>query len=225
MWAKPVVSPAITRTPGTAVTTAGDLLDATVVERRRRRALVLGVDLGELATGPHGGRQHPFQHVVVDHPGHATGGPIGEPGPAGQRRAPLSCPAVAVSTGLRGEAELVVGDADTARSLRSGTVDVLATPRLLALCEEASCRAIASALDAGTTSVGMRVGLDHVQPSGIGERVVAEAVLAKVEGRRLTFTVSASDGRGLVAVGKVQRVIVDVERFMGKCGAAPDPVG
>ena len=45
---------------------------------------------------------------------------------------------------MRGEAELVVGEADTARALGSGTVDVLGTPRLIALCEEASCRAIAA---------------------------------------------------------------------------------
>ncbi len=112
---------------------------------------------------------------------------------------------------------MVVGEADTARALRSGTVDVLATPRLIALCEEASCRAIAPVLAEGTTTVGMKVRVDHLQPSPIGARIVAEAVLAKVEGRRLTFTVSASDSRGLVAVGKVQRVIVDVERFMAKC--------
>ncbi len=123
-----------------------------------------------------------------------------------------------MATGLRGEADMVVGDADTARALRSGTVDVLGTPRLIALCEEASCRAIAPVLTEGTTTVGMKVGLDHLQPSAVGERVVAEAVLSKVEGRRLTFSVSASDSRGLVAAGKVLRVVVDVERFMNKCG-------
>jgi fluoroacetyl-CoA thioesterase len=115
---------------------------------------------------------------------------------------------------------MVVGDLDTARALGSGTVDVLGTPRLVALCEEASCRAIGPSLAAGSTSVGMKVRLDHLQPSPVGERIVAEAVLSKVEGRRLTFTVSASDGRGLVAVGVVLRVVVDVERFMGKCAPA-----
>ena len=63
----------------------------------------------------------------------------------------------------------------------------------------------------------MKVRIDHLQPSPVGAEVIAEAMLDKVEGRRLTFTVSASDGRGLVAVGKVIRVVVDVERFMGKC--------
>ena len=158
---------------------------------------------------------------MVDHPAHVTGGLFrgsGRHTPWRRKMAALPCHAVTVATGLRAEAEMVVGEADTARALRSGTVDVLGTPRLIALCEEASCRAIASALADGTTTVGMKVGLDHLQPSGIGERVVAEAVLSKVEGRRLTFTVSASDGRGLVAVGKVLRVVVDVERFMSKCG-------
>ena len=115
---------------------------------------------------------------------------------------------------------MVVSDGDTARAMRSGTVDVLGTPRLIALCEEASVRAIAPALSDGSTTVGMKVALDHLQPSAVGERVVAEAVLAKVEGRRLTFTVSASDGRGLVAVGKVLRVVVDVDRFMSKCSGS-----
>ena len=113
---------------------------------------------------------------------------------------------------------MTVRDADTARALGSGTVEVLGTPRVIALCEEACCRAIAPALVDGSTTVGMKVRLDHLQPSPVGATVIAEAMLSKVEGRRLTFTVSASDGRGLVAVGKVVRVVVDVERFMGKCG-------
>ena len=115
---------------------------------------------------------------------------------------------------------MTVGDADTARALGSGTVEVLGTPRVIALCEEACCRAIAPALADGSTTVGMKVRLDHLQPSPVGANVIAEAMLSKVEGRRLTFTVSASDDRGLVAVGKVVRVVVDVERFMGKCGSS-----
>jgi predicted thioesterase len=52
----------------------------------------------------------------------------------------------------------------------------------------------------------------------VGAEVVAEAVLTKVDGRRLTFTVSASDEHGLVAVGKMIRVVVDVDRFLSRCG-------
>lgn len=122
-----------------------------------------------------------------------------------------------MATGLRGEVQIIVSEEDTARALRSGTVDVLATPRLIALCEEACCRAVATELVDGATTVGMKVRLDHLQPSAVGDHVTAEAVLSKVEGRRLTFTVSATDDRGLVAVGKVQRVVVEVDRFLAKC--------
>lgn len=126
------------------------------------------------------------------------------------------CTSVELATGLRGEARLVVEHADTAEALGSGSVAVLGTPRLIALCEAASVAALADQLPSGTTTVGMRVQLEHLQPSAIGAHVEAEAVLDKVEGKRLFFTVSASDERGLIACGKVTRVQVDVERFLDK---------
>ena len=126
------------------------------------------------------------------------------------------CSVVEVEPGLRGEARLVVNAADTAEALGSGNVAVLGTPRLIALCEAASMAAIAAHLPAGMTTVGMRVQMEHLQPSAIGAQVTAEAVLDKVEGRRLCFTVSASDERGLIACGKVTRVQVDLDRFLDK---------
>ena len=108
----------------------------------------------------------------------------------------------------------VVTDADTAISLRSGTVAVLGSPKVVALCEEASVLALDGLLPAGHTSVGMRVQLDHLQPTAVGIEVVVESVLEKVEGRRLTFHVNVNDPRGLVATGRVTRVIVETERFL-----------
>ncbi len=112
---------------------------------------------------------------------------------------------------------LEVGPNDTAISLRSGDVPVLGTPRLVALCEEAALQAIAGLIPEGQTTVGMRVQLDHLAPTAVGHNIAAEATLEKVEGRRLTFTVSANDDRGLVAAGKVTRVIVVVDAFLQKC--------
>ena len=120
------------------------------------------------------------------------------------------------TVGLKGTASMVVGEADTALALGSGTVLVLATPRVIALCEQATCAALSGHLDNGCTTVGMRVQLDHLQPTAVGQSVVAEATLDKVEGRRLTFLVTVNDGRGLVAAGKVTRVVVERERFLDK---------
>ena len=121
-----------------------------------------------------------------------------------------------IGPGLHGSAKLVVGDADTAVAMRSGEVLVLATPRLIALVEEAALAAVADHVPAGHTTVGMRVQVDHLHPTSIGTSVAAEATLDKVEGRRLTFTVTVNDTCGLVAAGKVTRVVVETERFLDK---------
>lgn len=111
---------------------------------------------------------------------------------------------------------LTVTDRDTAVALRSGDVPVLATPRILALCEEVCCLAVESTLERGTTTVGMRAQLDHVAPVKVGSTVRAEATLEKVEGRRLVFTVSVADKAGLVAAGKITRVVVSRDDFLEK---------
>lgn len=118
--------------------------------------------------------------------------------------------------GISGEVELTVADDDTAIAMRSGTVPVLATPRVVALCEEAALLAVDGRLGGTETTVGMRVQLDHLAPTALGSRVRAEATLERVEGRRLVFTVSVTDARGLVAAGKVTRVVVNTERFLEK---------
>ena len=121
-----------------------------------------------------------------------------------------------LEAGLRAEVTLTVTDADTAIALRSGDVPVLGTPRLIALCEEATCAALHGHLEDGRTTVGLRVQLDHNQASLVGVEVRAEATLERVEGNRLTFTVAAHDARGLIAAGRVTRVVVNRQRFLDK---------
>lgn len=121
---------------------------------------------------------------------------------------------MAPRTGLSARIELEVTEADTAEAFGSGSVPVLATPRLIALCEEASCLAVDAHLPANGTSVAKRLQFDHLVPVGIGATVWAEATLDRIEGRRLVFTVSVSEGGGLVAAGKLVRVIVDRDAFL-----------
>ena len=123
-----------------------------------------------------------------------------------------------VEVGQSASVALRVTDADTAIALRSGEVAVLATPRLIALCEEAAMKAVDGELGAGETTVSMKVQIDHLAPSGVGHEVTADATVDKVVGRRVAFTVSVSDDRGLVAAGRVTRVVVDAARFVEKLG-------
>lgn len=110
--------------------------------------------------------------------------------------------------------ELRVGAEDTATALHSGDVDVLATPRIVSLCEEATREAVADQVEAGQTTVGSRIELSHVTPVAVGSTVRATATLERQEGKRLVFSVSVSDRCGLVAAGKITRVLVDREGFL-----------
>jgi fluoroacetyl-CoA thioesterase len=116
--------------------------------------------------------------------------------------------------GASAQLELTVTDADTAQTIGSGDVPVLATPRVLALAEAATVRALARRLESGTTTVGTRVELSHKAPTPIGRTVLAAATLAKVDGRRLTFDVVVREGEAVVAEVRVERVLVDRSRFL-----------
>jgi predicted thioesterase len=121
---------------------------------------------------------------------------------------------MALSPGLGGSVTLPVEDDDTAIAIGSGDVPVLATPRVIALAEQACVEAVSESLEPGSTTVGYEVQLTHLAPSGVGAKVTADVVLESVEGRRLVFRVSVTDAHGLVAVGRITRVIVQRARFL-----------
>lgn len=123
-----------------------------------------------------------------------------------------------VAVGLTGEVRLVVSDQDTAIAAGSGDVPVLATPRLLALAEEATVAAVREHLPEGHTTVGTTVALSHRVASAVGTEVMARAELTEVDGRRLVFTVEARQDDTLVGTGRVERVVVDRQRFLSRLG-------
>lgn len=108
-----------------------------------------------------------------------------------------------------------VTTSDTALALGSGDLDVLATPRVLAWCEEATCAALD--LSPEQTSVGTRVDLEHLAASPVGAEVTATATVIHTDGRLTRFQVVAQDSSGtLLATGEVRRVVVDRERFLAR---------
>ncbi|HEU5456266.1 MAG TPA: hotdog domain-containing protein [Nocardioides sp.] len=124
-----------------------------------------------------------------------------------------------VSVGDRGVILAVVGDDDTAVALGSGGLPVLGTPRLLAWCEAATCRALEGRLPPGSSSVGTSVRLVHLAASKVGEQVTVVAVVASAQGRHLGFEVEATDSVGtVVGRGTVERVVVDDKGFLARLG-------
>jgi fluoroacetyl-CoA thioesterase len=135
----------------------------------------------------------------------------------GTRRGyPRNVASVPVATGQTAQVGLVVGEADTATALGTGDVAVLATPRVVALCEKATVAALGDSLDSGQTSVGFRVEVSHLVPVAVGTAIVASASLERIEGKRLVFNVNITAKCGLVAAGRVTRVLVDRSSFLEK---------
>lgn len=118
--------------------------------------------------------------------------------------------------GLKFESTATVTSALTAEQLGSGDMPVLATPALVALMENAAMRAVAAALGEGQTTVGTAISTSHLKASAVGAVVRAEALLTAVEGRQLTFEVSAWQGDVLLGQGVHTRFVVDRERFLAK---------
>jgi fluoroacetyl-CoA thioesterase len=116
--------------------------------------------------------------------------------------------------GLAAAFRHTVSEADTALAVGSGEVPVLATPRVLALAEQATVAAVAGALEAGATTVGVRVELDHLAPSPVGTELEVTSVLERVTGRRLQFAVRLHDGGRLVAKAMITRAVVDAVAFL-----------
>ncbi|MFG2056029.1 thioesterase family protein [Micromonospora sp. NPDC048930] len=122
--------------------------------------------------------------------------------------------------GLSARVELTVTDADTAQAVGSGDVPVLGTPRVLALAEAATVAATATRMPGGSTTVGVRVELEHRAATPVGRTVVAQARLAKVDGRRLLFEVTVTQDDETVAEGRVERLLVDRQRFVERASRA-----
>ena len=121
--------------------------------------------------------------------------------------------------GLTGEATTQVVPELTARHLGSGTVAVFATPEMVRLMERAAVNGLAPYLASGQQSVGTMVNVKHLAATPVGATVTARAELIGVDGRRLTFTVSAHDGTELIGEGMHERVLIDLARFEAKVKA------
>jgi fluoroacetyl-CoA thioesterase len=118
-----------------------------------------------------------------------------------------------IAPGLQGTVEITVGEEHTAPSIGSGKVRVLATPVMINLIEAAALKAIEHLLDPGYQSLGTHLDVRHLAATPVGMKVRATARVTKVDGRAVSFEVSAHDERDLIGDGLHERVVVNVAKF------------
>ncbi len=121
--------------------------------------------------------------------------------------------------GIKGTGEVVVTEALTAKTMGSGELDVYATPAMIALMEQTAYQSVSSELEEGMGTVGTLMNVQHLAASPVGMKISCETELVEVDGRKLVFSVSASDEKGLIGKGTHERFIVDNAKFQSKADA------
>ncbi len=121
-----------------------------------------------------------------------------------------------LKVGLKNSAEKIVTENDTALSVGSGSLKVLATPKMIALMEKAAADLLEKLLPKNFTSVGIFLEINHIAPTPEGLKIFADAEIVKVEGKKIFFEVVARDERGEIGRGKHERFIVDRKKFQEK---------
>lgn len=108
-----------------------------------------------------------------------------------------------------------VTENQTATQYGSGLLPVFATPALIALMENTAMQLIP--LPEGSSSVGVFINMHHLKASPVGASIQCTATVFATEGRKYTFEIVATDSSSEI-IGKAihERVVVDIEKFMGK---------
>ena len=124
-----------------------------------------------------------------------------------------------LKAGIKGSAEVKVTEANSAKVMGSGSLDVFATPAMIALIEKAAAESVLPYLEEGQTTVGTLINVKHVAATPLGCTARSECELIEVDGRRLVYNVSAYDNAGLIGEGVHERFIISAEKFMLKTNA------
>ena len=92
---------------------------------------------------------------------------------------------------------------------------VLATPVMILIMENAALSAIRTFLDIGESAVGTAINVRHLAATPVGHDVRAEAEVIKVDGTRIEFKVSASDEMEEIGNGTHERTVINLRSFNG----------
>lgn len=120
-----------------------------------------------------------------------------------------------VSAGQTATATVTVTESNIAKTMKSGSLEVFATPAMCALMEEAAQAAVQPYLEDGEGNVGIALSITH-EIFSLGATVTAKATVSAVEGRKITFDIEASDGVGIIGRGTHERFVINNEKFMAK---------
>ena len=114
------------------------------------------------------------------------------------------------------EINVVVDESMTAATMKSGSLDVLSTPYMIALMEQASAELCQEYLPEGISTVGTMINIQHLAATSLGAPVRAVATLTDFDGRKASFEIVAYDNAGVIGKGTHERFTIKVDSFLRK---------
>lgn len=121
-----------------------------------------------------------------------------------------------LQTGIKGEVKEIVSENNSAAAMKSGELNVYATPSMIALMEQAAYKSVAGELEEGMGTVGTLMNVSHISATPLGMEVTAKTELIEIDRKRLVFHVEAFDERGKIGEGTHERFIIDNRKFQEK---------
>lgn len=112
---------------------------------------------------------------------------------------------------------ITVLEKDAAAVMGSGSLNVFATPAMVAYMENAAMKMVQVDMQEGSDTVGVEINVKHTKASAIGEKITLTATISAIEGRKIGFSIEAKDSKGdVVGTAEHFRFVIDKERFMSK---------
>jgi fluoroacetyl-CoA thioesterase len=126
----------------------------------------------------------------------------------------------AIPVGATGTFTLRVTPAHLANQFKDAALpQVFATPMMITVMENAALNAVRDYLDPGESAVGTAVNIRHLAATPVGHKIIAQAEVTKVDGRRIEFKVTARDDAEEIGTGTHERMVVDLARLSARLAA------
>lgn len=121
-----------------------------------------------------------------------------------------------IKEGLSFKQTIKVELKDTAKIWGSGNLEVFATPAMVGLMENTALKCISSYIPLGLDTVGIEINTKHIKATKVGINVTCEAIIYKIDGKKIFFNIKASDECGEIGSSEHIRYIVDTNKFLSK---------
>lgn len=117
-------------------------------------------------------------------------------------------------SGMQTRQSFLVQEDDSASHVGSGSLRLLATPRMIAYIEQTARLFVDGMLPEGYTSVGIRIDLRHLAATPVGGTLEILCEVIDVDNSKVDFHVQVHDNSELVGEGTHQRAVIEIDRFM-----------